>query len=407
VLHWLLSEISAGPLEALSGTRSGRSLGLGDGPCIPRIGLPKLAWAASLPIANRLGAFTGYLPDAQSPDPMPDVIAVGDVNVDIIAEFSTFPEQGGDSLARTAVLHCGGSAANTAMSLARLGLTVSLISRVGPDPWASTALRCLEETGVRLDLLQRDPSVMTGLMYVVVTPGGERTILGSRGANVMVDPGHIHAECFREARLLHLSGYSLLDDPQRTAALLALDMAGESGLSVSLDPGMTVSDRAMHEMLRILPRVDVFLPTLAEARYFTGRTEPESCAQQLLAMGAGAVAMKLGGAGCLIGHSGGPFRMPAFVVQSRDSTGAGDSFNAGIIAGVLGGLDWHSTAVLANALGAVTTARVGGGAHDSMVPDVLALLRDAHKPKASTESMKAIAQAIEFVLGFDHPKAKE
>lgn len=328
---------------------------------------------------------------------MTDVIALGDVNVDIIAEFPAFPTQGGDALAQATEFHCGGSAANTAMALARMGLSASLIARIGPDPWASKALDCLNEAGVELDCLQRDPSVMTGLMYIVVTPGGERTILGSRGANVLVDPAHIRADWFLKARLLHLSGYALLDEPQRSAAMVALELARRNRLKVSLDPGMTVSDEVMYKIRALLPRIDLLLPTLAEARHLTGLAEPEGCARALLEWGVPQVAMKLGKEGCLIGHSEGLFRVPAFSVEARDSTGAGDSFDAGAIAGFLSGLDWRSTAVLANALGALTAARVGGSTSRSLVQEIRALLRDPHQEPFRTESARVIDLTTSFI----------
>ena len=122
---------------------------------------------------------------------MPDVVALGDVNVDIIAHFASYPDTGEDALASSTEFHCGGSAANTAMALARMGLDVMLISRVGPDSLALKALNSLNEAGVMPGGLQRDAAAMTGLMYVVVTPDGERTILGHRGANVLTDPNQI------------------------------------------------------------------------------------------------------------------------------------------------------------------------------------------------------------------------
>ena len=88
---------------------------------------------------------------------MPDAIALGDINVDIIARFAEYPGKGEDALAYTTEIHCGGSAANTAMCLARLGIETSLIARVGPDSWALKALSCLNEAGVDPRCLQRDP----------------------------------------------------------------------------------------------------------------------------------------------------------------------------------------------------------------------------------------------------------
>ena len=328
---------------------------------------------------------------------MPDVVTLGDINVDIIAHFDQYPAKGEDALARATEIHCGGSAANTAMALARLGVETSLISRVGPDSWALKALSCLDEAGVDPQGLQRDPAAMTGMMYVVVTSDGERTILGHRGANVFTDPAQIHEEHIAGAIVLHLSGYALLAEPQRSAALLALEIACRHSLTVSLDPGMTVSKVALDEMRALLPAVDILLPSLAEAQALAGMRTPEDCLGVLRQWGVQVVGLKLGRDGCLVGSDSGLIRVPGFAVEARDSTGAGDSFAAGFIAGFLGGLDWHSAAVLGNAMGAMAAARVGAGTMAPKVREVQALLGSHQHQPQHCDCVDAIQQAMEFV----------
>lgn len=329
---------------------------------------------------------------------MPDVVALGDVNVDVIAHFASYPAKGQDALACATEFHCGGSAANTAMALARMGLDVSLIARVGSDPLAPRALDNLSEAGVAPSGLQRDPAATTGLMYVIVTPDGERTILGHRGANVLTDPNQIREQEIRDAKLFHLSGYALLADPQRSAALLGLEMACRHGLTVTLDPGMSVPQAALDEMRALLPVVSIILPNLAEAQRLTGLTRPEPCALALLEAGAEVVALKLGGDGCLIGDQKGFRHVPGFAVETRDTTGAGDTFAAGVIAGFLGGLDLCSAAVLGNAMGAMAAARVGAGTLIPWAQEALELLRSHQQGASHRECEEAVRQAMNFVV---------
>ncbi|MGQ9598429.1 MAG: carbohydrate kinase family protein [Anaerolineae bacterium] len=306
---------------------------------------------------------------------MGSVIVLGDINGDLIAHFDFYPTKGQDALASSIELHCGGSAANTAAVLAQIGVEVSLIARIGPDPIGMKALDALQKAGVILNNLQRDATTITGLMVIVVTPDGERTILGYRGANVWTDPDQMQEEEFRRAQLLHLSGYALLADPQRTAALRALEMARHYGLTVTLDPGMVLPEATRNEVQALLPTIHILLLNLAEARQWTGPQKPEDCISSLLAMGVRSVALKLGREGCLIGHGGGLMRVPGFTILARDSTGAGDSFDAGILAGYLNGLDWHRTALLGNALGAMTTGRVGAGVSAKQAQQIVSLLQ--------------------------------
>jgi ribokinase len=338
---------------------------------------------------------------------MPDVVALGDLNVDIIAHFDRYPGKGEDALAFATEIHCGGSAANTAMTLARMGIRTTLISRVGPDSWALKALGCLNDAGVDPRGLQRDPAAMTGMMYVVVTPDGERTILGHRGANVFTDPNQIHESDIEKALLFHLSGYALLTEPQRSAALLALEMACRHKLTVTLDPGMTISQVALDEMLALLPVVNILLPSHAEAQVLTGLSAPEDCARALLDHGVEVVALKLGQVGCLIGTDQKFVRVPAFTVETRDSTGAGDSFAAGLVAGFLGGLDWTSAAILGNAMGAMAAAHVGAGAAAPSAQEVLALLKQHRQEFTHWECLEEITAVIDYVTGLAEEPREE
>jgi len=288
---------------------------------------------------------------------MPQVVTLGDINVDIIAHIPRYPPSGGDGLARRASVHGGGSAANTAAVLARLGVDVGLIGRVGEDPLAEWALAELAEAGVDLSAVQRDPELMTGLMFIAVTPDGERTMFGYRGANARTSPALLDEAYIAAARLLHLSGYALLEGPQREAALRALEVAHRAGSMVTLDVGLEAATKLASEMRDLLPQVDLLFPTLAEAERLTGCGDAGEAIGQLLSWGAKAVALKMGARGCLVGTEEGIFAVPAFAVEVRDTTGAGDAFDAGLIFGRLRGLGWRESALLANALG----ARRGGG----------------------------------------------
>jgi ribokinase len=326
-----------------------------------------------------------------------DVVALGDVNVDIIAQFDRYPGKGDDALAYATEIHCGGSAANAAMALAGIGIKTSLISRVGPDSWALKALRCLEEAGVDPQSLQRDPSAMTGMMYVVVTPDGERTILGHRGANVNTDPNQIRERDLQQAKVFHLSGYSLLSEPQRSAGLLALEIACRHGLTVALDPGMTISQTALDEMQALLPVVNILLPNLREAQQMAGLKRPADCARALLDRGVQVVALKLGPEGCLVVSEAQSYHVPGFAIEARDSTGAGDCFAAGFIAGFLGDLGWRGAAVLGGVMGAMSASHVGG---TSAVPDpdqVLTFLGECRHQMTHGEVQDEISQVVDYV----------
>jgi ribokinase len=292
---------------------------------------------------------------------MPQVVTLGDINIDVIAHIPGYPQKGGEGLAEQGHIYCGGSAANTAIVLGRFGVDVGIIGRVGEDVLAPLALAALAEAGVDGRCIQRDPQTTTGIMLIAVTPDGERTMFGCRGANVRTDPTLLDESYITEARIFHLSGYTLLQVPQREAALRALEVAHEAGLIVTADMGLEAVMRVTDRVKVILPEVDILFPNQAEAEYLTGRRDIEGAMECLLDYGVGVVALKLGKRGCAIGSAEGMFTVPGFAVPAVDTTGAGDSFDAGIVLGSLEGWGWRESALLADALGALTATVEGAG----------------------------------------------
>jgi ribokinase len=278
-----------------------------------------------------------------------------------------------------------------------LGIDTSFIGRVGTDPLAQMLARSLADAGVEESGLQRDLSATTGLMYVVVTPDGERTIFGCRGANAQTEFAQIPLELLSQARVFHLSGYALLAEPQRSAALLSFHQSVANHRMTVLDPGMSLPDTALSHAQALLPDVDILLPNLDEARHLTGSITPEDCARALLKAGVRVVLIKLGGHGCLLTKDDEQARIPCFPVEPHDSTGAGDSFAAGVIAGALRGLDWASSALLGNAMGALAVGRVGGGAEETLPEQVLSVLDSGLSDPRFSRVEGSLARAADFM----------
>ena len=160
---------------------------------------------------------------------------------------------------------------------------------------------------------------------------------------------------------------------------------------------MAVPQKALEEMRALLPVVNILFPSLAEARHLTGLQEPEECARALHKQGVKVVALKLGRAGCLVASHDTLFHVPGFSITVRDSTGAGDSFAAGFLAGVLGDLDWRGAAVLGNAMGAMSAACVGAGAAEPKARTVLNLVRNGRAGMDHPALVAAARQVIDYV----------
>jgi ribokinase len=326
------------------------------------------------------------------------ILTLGDLNLDIVAFIGSYPAKGGDGLMESAEIHVGGSAANTAMALARLGLSTGFIGRVGQDVLAKKLLGEMETAGVDVRYVQTDPLAATGVVFIAVTPDGERTMFSSRGANVQTDPEMIVEGYFREASWLHLSGYSLLAEPQRSAAQRALLLARVFNCRVSLDVGMAAAKKCREELWGLLPQVNVLLLNQVELALLSdGGDDVASALDRFLEVGLEAVVLTRGRDGCLVATPDERFSMPGFSVAAQDSTGSGDSFSAGLIIGRQRGLDWRASAVLGCALGAFTVQLIGAAAEE-LEPAAVRTLLQRHLDDPRWQGREeSIRQALEAV----------
>jgi ribokinase len=329
---------------------------------------------------------------------MPDVVVLGDIAVDVLASVDNYPPKGGHALAEHLHMAGGGSAANTALILGRFGLEVTILARVGADPLADLALSILEEAGVDTSHVQRDAEAMTALLFVIVTPDGERTMLGSRGASARFGPADVDEAAIRHARWLHLSGYTLLHPPGHAAIRRAVEIARSADTAISLDVGVGPAYQCRDQILALLPALQTILPNDDEALELTGARDFRQAAEALQRAGVREVAVTCGAEGCYILTPDTDLSLPAFTVDAVDATGAGDAFNAGWIIGQLAGLSVRESALLACALGSLTVTIRGAGAALPGPKDLLAFL-EAHRQRPEWEVWERELEAVWAFVG--------
>jgi len=256
--------------------------------------------------------------------------------MDVVATPSGPIRYGTDTPAEVTMRRAG-AGANTAAALASAGVDVTLIARVGDDSAGRTARAELEHAGVRC-VWAVDRDVPTGLVVVLVDATGERTMLPSRGANAGLRVGDVVGALDVLAAFpggmphLHLSGYVLLDEGSRAAGLAALSEARRRGWTSSVDPqaAALVEQVGAGVFLEWVRGVDLLLPNAVEVEALGG------VAAILSAVGA--VALTEGAAGARwVGRDGTDAWAGAQTVPARDTTGAGDAFNAGLLAAWVGG----------------------------------------------------------------------
>jgi sugar/nucleoside kinase (ribokinase family) len=228
----------------------------------------------------------------------------------------------------------GGAGANVAVHLAQLGTPVVLAGCIGDDPAGAALTAELAAAGVRL-ALRTVRGVPTGTIVSLVEPGGQRSMLADRGANLDLRPGDIPSPS--PGGHLHLSGYTLLDPGPRAAGLAALDAAVVAGCTISVDPASTgpLSRYGVDRWLADTAPATVLLPNADEARLLTGCADTADAARAL-ARRHRIVAVSLGADGALWASGEDVVHRPAHPTQVVDTTGAGDAFAAGLLASWLG-----------------------------------------------------------------------
>ncbi len=265
----------------------------------------------------------------------PRVLVVGDVMRDIIVRPAGPLRRGTDQRATIRTSH-GGSAANQAAWLARFGVPVRFVGCVAEDDRAAQAGR-LRHHGVE-PVLAGHPVLPTGTLVALVEQDGERSFLTDRGANDGLVRDDLPGGLLDGVEHLHLSGYALVGDVTRAAALALLDEAREAGIAVSFDPGSAgyMADLGVDRVLGWIGAADLCVANADEAAVLTGATDADA---QLSALNArfDLVVLKQGAAGARARWRGEEWQASAPAVDVIDTTGAGDVFFAAFLAARLAG----------------------------------------------------------------------
>jgi len=266
-----------------------------------------------------------------------EVISIGDITTDVLTFVSAYPRLGQDVNALGLKIDVGGSAANFAVAVKRLGIGSGLIGKVGDDRFGNFAISELKKEGVDVSHVAVEKGASSGMVVSIVDREGERTMFSHRGANVRLRPDEINPKYIRKAKLLHISGYALVQSPQREAALKCARLAKESGILTSFDPGPLIHLANPATIRRILKLTDAVLPNSDEARSLFKCRNISRSVEILLNAGPKIVGLKLGKRGCLIARGDNRIRIPAFRVKVVDTTGAGDAWGAGFMSALLEG----------------------------------------------------------------------
>ena len=275
---------------------------------------------------------------SQRPARAYDVITFGDMCVDLIMSGADVTPRFGqvEKLVEDYGVEMGGSCCIFACQAARLGLRVGILGRVGDDDFGRLILHRLDECGVDTRHVVVDPALKTGL-GIALCQNGDRAILTYMGSICAIRPADVTDGFLAAARHVH-HGSFFLQTGLRPAIPEIFRRARALGLSISLDTNWDPGERWNSTLAEVLPLTDVFMPNEQEALQITGCAGLEEAARQLRARGIPWVAVKQGPEGARAYGERGMVECRVTPVAGGDSIGAGDSFDAGFLAGWLRGL---------------------------------------------------------------------
>jgi len=274
-----------------------------------------------------------------------DVVGLGECSLDHVCVVPRHPQRGEDLDLVRYDRRPGGQVATAVLGCARLGLRTAFAGAVGDDPGAEEILRPLREAGVDVAGVRRVAGAPSRTALVLVEErGGERTVLGYRDPRLALRPEQLDAGLLCRGRVLHLDAR----DPE--AAAWACQRARERGVAVVLD-----ADRCWAGWEALLRSVDFPIVSRSFAEECGGTGSARDGLRRLAELAPRLAVVTLGDRGAMAARGRQIWSSPAFAVDARDTTGAGDAFRAGFVWALL---------------------RSGPGTEDAL--DVVSLLRAAN-----------------------------
>ena len=286
----------------------------------------------------------------------PQITVVGSYATGLTMRVHRLPGRGETLLATGYRADFGGKGSNQAVGCARLGAQVNFVTKIGHDSFGDMAVKLYQEEAINLESVMRVPDVPTGVGFIIVDEEGNNCITIDPGANNLLTASEV------SHRLADLSAKAVvltqLEIPIEAAGA-AMARGREAGALTILNPAPA---RTLPQS--ILQSADILTPNQTEAKVLTGRSPddtvaPETVARDLMQSGVKEVVMTLGELGALIVTPTSSLHIPAIKVRAEDTTGAGDSFNAGLAVALARGAKLEDGVRFAVVTGGLAVTREG------------------------------------------------
>jgi sugar/nucleoside kinase (ribokinase family) len=256
-----------------------------------------------------------------------------------------------------------GTAAGTSVDLAKLGCNVIAVGAAGDDEMGNILLGIMNRYGIDTSHMRRKKGVQTSGTMLPIRPNGERPALHVMGTNATFSFEDVPQDIVKKADYVHIGGFYLMPNFDGEDTVKALKVAREGNAVTTMDVLGVKQDNMAEKILPAMPYLDFFMPNLEEAQMITGLTDVDQLCDFFLEAGAKHTILKMGERGSLIKNQAGMrLRVPAFQVEVVDTTGCGDAWTGGFIAGLSRGMSIEDAAKLASACGSLVATGLGSDA---------------------------------------------
>ncbi|MFK7604050.1 carbohydrate kinase family protein [Deinococcus sp. SM5_A1] len=308
---------------------------------------------------------------------------IGDVTVDHLYHLNKLPRPGEEVTPLRASMKPGGAGGTIAVTLARLGHTVTLAACVGDDPFAEYALSRVRESGVNEAAIQRSADHLTSTITLMQTADGQRTMISDGAANRQLDPSKLKKKDVEACDALIVNAYSLIEGPQREFTLQAIGIArnAKKPVPVFIDLGTGAVNKVGTGLRKEALNSDYLTLNQHELQALTGTRSISAALKQLGEAGAQKVVVKVGKMGSIIWTPTETELVDAVPPEGAvvDSTGAGDTFTATFAHAILSGGSMAESARAANAAGALAATGFGAQEHPITAADLAVAVPKAKK----------------------------
>lgn len=291
-----------------------------------------------------------------------DASFVGFITLDISGRpVEAIPDGGGIAFLEEIRMNPAGTTGGAVMNAAKMGISTSATFCVGEDEKGDFICDRFQRLGIDVSNGQRSDLVQTSTTILPIRPNGDRPCLHCRGASEKLFVSEEQFDTVCDARFLHHGGTGFIGAMESGQSVKLLEHAKRKGVVVSFDL-IGPHEGTLDQLRLLLPHVDYFMPSLEEAEEISGLAGPTENAAFFMDAGASACIFKMGPEGSFVKTADAELRIPAYEVEVSDTTGCGDAYCGGFVAGLAMGYDLEAACRLGTATSGLVATGLGSDA---------------------------------------------